>query len=78
MFSRETERCGRQGERKVFCQYMIEGKMVKVLLVTGCSRPTMVRRNLVPEHKLIEGLKGVAIHSAHGRHDVLPAGRSRS
>eukprot|EP00731_Ephydatia_muelleri_P006025 Em0003g273a len=54
MFSREMERCGRQGERKVFCQDMIEGKMVKVFLDTGCSW-MMVYQNLVPEHKLIEG-----------------------
>ncbi|KAL5502187.1 hypothetical protein EMCRGX_G008918 [Ephydatia muelleri] len=54
MFSREMERCGRQGERKVFCQDMIEGKMVKVFLDTGCSWMT-VHQNLVPEHKLIEG-----------------------
>ena len=63
MFSRETESRGRKGEQKVFRQGMIEGKMVKVLLDTGCSR-TMVRRNLVPEHKLIGG-KGVAIRCAH-------------
>ncbi|KAL5502001.1 hypothetical protein EMCRGX_G008686 [Ephydatia muelleri] len=55
MFSREMERCGRQGERKVFRQDMIEGKMVKVFLDTGCSL-MMVRRKLVPEHKLIEGI----------------------
>ena len=76
MFSRETECCGRQGERKVFRQGMIEGKIVKVLLDTGCSR-TMVRRNLVPEHKLIER-KGVVNSLCSRRHDVLPGGRSRS
>ncbi|KAL5501979.1 hypothetical protein EMCRGX_G008664 [Ephydatia muelleri] len=48
------EHCGRQGEQKVFCQDMIEGKMVKVFLDTGCSW-MMVHQNLVPEHKLIEG-----------------------
>eukprot|EP00731_Ephydatia_muelleri_P002993 Em0001g2993a len=57
-------------EQKVFRQGMIEGKMVTVLLDTGCSR-TMVRRNLVPEHKLIEG-KGVAIRCAHGDTTFYP------
>ena len=70
MFSRETVRRGRKEEQKVFRQGMIEGKMVKVLLDTGCSR-TMVRRNLVPEHKLIEG-KGVAIRCAHGDTTFYP------
>ena len=37
---------------------------MKVLLDTGCSR-TMVRRNVVPAHKLIEG-KEAAICCAHG------------
>eukprot|EP00731_Ephydatia_muelleri_P039306 Em1361g2a len=70
MFSRETVRRGRKEEQKVFRQGMIEGKMVKVLLDTGCSR-MMVRRNLVPEHKLIEG-KGVAIRCAHGDTTFYP------
>ena len=70
MVSRETVRRGRKEEQKVFRQGMIEGKMVKVLLDTGCSR-TMVRRNLVPEHKLIEG-KGVSIRCAHGDTTFYP------
>ena len=76
MFSRETERCGRQGEQKVFRQDIIEGKMVKVFLDTGCSR-MMVRRNLVLEHKLIEG-KGVAIRCAHGDTTCYPLAEVKS
>ena len=68
--------CGRQGERKVFRQDIIEGKMVKVFLDTGCSR-TMVRRNVVPEHKLIEG-KGVAIRCAHGDTTFYPLAEVKS
>ena len=76
MFSKETERRGRKEEQKVFRQGIMKGKMVKVLLDTGCSR-TMVRRNLVPEHKLIEG-KGVCNSPCSRRHNILPAGRNRS
>ena len=76
MFNRKMEHCGRQGERKVFRQDIIEGKMVKVFLDTGCSR-TMVRRNVVPEHKLIEG-KGVAIRCAHGDTTFYPLAEVKS
>ena len=76
MFSREMERCGRQGEQKVFRQYMIEGKMVKVFLDTGCSR-MMVRRNLVLEHKMIEG-KGVVIRCAHADTICYPLAEVKS
>lgn len=62
MFGNEKKCFGVIGEQKVLRQGIIEGKMT-VLLNTGCSR-TMVHRNLVPTHKLIEG-KGVAIRCAH-------------
>ena len=70
MFSSVTERFGNHGEQKVFRQGMIDWRKMKVLLDTGCCR-TMVCRNLVPEHKLIEG-KGVAIRCAHGDTTFYP------
>ena len=43
----------------------VEGKAVEdVLLDTGCSR-TMIRRDLVPAHKYLEG-DTVTIRCAHG------------
>eukprot|EP00731_Ephydatia_muelleri_P038899 Em0978g1a len=76
MFSREMERCGRQGERKVFCQDMIEGKMVKVFsryrLLLDDGSPKLGSRTQIDR-----GKGGVAIRCAHGDTTFYPAGRSQ-
>ena len=50
---------------------LVEGKPVKsILLDTGCSR-TLVRKDLVPQHKLLHG-EAVAIRCAHGDTVLYP------
>ena len=50
---------------------VVEGSMVKdILLDTGCSR-TLVRKDLVPQDKLLQG-EATAIGCAHGDTVVYP------
>ena len=50
---------------------LVEGKPVSsILLDTGCSR-TLVRKDLVPQHKLLHG-EAVAIRCAHGDTVLYP------
>ena len=48
-------RTGCKAQSEVYQKGWVEGQSVeKVLLDTGCSR-TMVKRDLVPQHKILEG-----------------------
>ena len=60
-----------KGNMGLYCKGLVEGRMVnQILLDTGCSR-TMVRRQLVPHTKMLEG-KMVSIKCAHGDTVLYP------
>ena len=62
---------GVEGEvQEVVREGLVEGKPAKVLLDTGSAR-TLVRRELVPEGKVLVG-QGVAIRCAHGENVRYP------
>lgn len=60
-----------QNNRGVAKPGVVEGKPVKsILLNTGCSR-TLVRKDLVPQQKFLQG-EVVAIRCAHGYTVLYP------
>ena len=63
--------CSETGQSKLYRQGKVEGKAIKdILLDTGCSR-TMVKRELVPANKFLEG-DVVTIRCAHGDVTLYP------
>ena len=70
LFGRGSRVKGNSNER-MYCKGTVEGCHVNsILLDTGCSR-TMVRRQLVPQDKFLEG-KWVSIRCVHGDTVLYP------
>ena len=63
--------CGEAGQSGIYRKGVVEGKSVSdILLDTGCSR-TMIRKDLVPASRYLEG-DAVTIRCAHGDITLYP------